>query len=108
MRGEEAQDERAEERRMMPGVTMVTGAVLAVIGWVVFDATGREHWTALIPAGLGVVLLALGALSFKEGLRKHTMHAAAALAALGFLAFAGRGVPSWLVLVGVVDGEVKS
>src|SRR5205814_4610342 len=41
--------------------------------------------TALIPAFLGGALAICGLLAFKEGLRKHAMHAAAALALLGGL-----------------------
>jgi hypothetical protein len=92
---------------MMAAITIVTGAVLTAIGWYVFDATNREHVTALIPAFLGLALVLLGGLSFKEGLRKHTMHAAAALASLGFLAFTGRGAPSWPVALGLVNGTVS-
>jgi hypothetical protein len=93
---------------MMAVITMVTGAALAAIGWVVFDATGREHYTALIPTFLGLALIVLGGLSFKDSLRKHTMHVAAALGALGFLAFTARGVASWVVLAGWVNGTVNS
>jgi hypothetical protein len=41
--------------------------------------------TALIPAGLGVVFVVLGLLARNDHLRKHVMHAAAALGLLGFL-----------------------
>jgi hypothetical protein len=66
------------------GITVVFGALLVVVGVVGFVATGSEHYTALIPAGLGGVLALLGGLSFKDHLRKHTMHAAALLGLLGF------------------------
>ena len=54
-----------------------------------------RHWdatpTALIPSGVGLVLVVLGAVA--EGrLRKHAMHAAAAVGVLGFLFGAG-----WLI-----------
>ena len=41
--------------------------------------------TALIPAFLGGALAICGLLAFKDNLRKHAMHAAAALALLGGL-----------------------
>jgi len=68
---------------MMPGITVLTGGVLiavGVIGWWPHHAA-----TALIPAYLGGLLALLGLLSFKPGLRKHTMLAAAAVALLGFI-----------------------
>jgi uncharacterized membrane protein len=62
-----------------------------------------EHasWTALIPAILGGVFVVLGALAFKDNLRKHVMHLAAALGLLGFLASLGRLLPKILM------GEVQ-
>jgi hypothetical protein len=62
--------------------------------------------TALIPAGFGVALLILGLLAFKESWRKHTMHAAAALGLIGFIAACVRGVPNWPTYLS--GGEVKN
>lgn len=45
-----------------------------------------EQKTALIPTWFGLVLLVFGLLGFKEGLRKHVMHVAAALGLIGVLA----------------------
>lgn len=47
--------------------------------------------TALIPAFVGVPLIVLGLITVsKPDVRKHTMHAAAALGSVGFIASAGR------------------
>ena len=69
----------------MAGYSVVFGIVLIVLGgWGYFGAA-EEHrsMTALIPAFFGLALLLLGLLAFKEHLRKHAMHAAAALGLLG-------------------------
>ena len=69
----------------MPGITVLFGAALIGVGVVGFVQTGSQHYTALIPAGLGGVLALLGLLSFKDALHKHTMHAAALVGLLGLL-----------------------
>jgi len=69
------------------GYSVVFGIVLVVLGgWGYFGAA-EEHrsGTALIPSFIGLALVLLGLLAFKEHLRKHVMHAAAALGVLGFL-----------------------
>jgi hypothetical protein len=76
-------------------VTLVVGILLAAVGLAGYwlqDADNRS-WTALIPAFLGVVFLVLGLLAYKDHLRKHAMHAAAALGLLGVLAGLGRLLP---------------
>lgn len=77
----------------MPAMTIGCGVLLIVLGASFYVGTGSEHFTALIPAFAGGVFVLLGVLGFKDGLRKHVMHAAAALGLLGFLAGAGMGVP---------------
>lgn len=77
----------------MPALTIGCGAILILLGVSFFVGTGSEHKTALIPAFAGIVFVLLGALGFKDGLRKHVMHAAAALGLLGFLAGTGMGFP---------------
>jgi hypothetical protein len=69
----------------MAVTTIVFGALLAALGLGGWAATGMQHPTALIPAGLGVVWGALGGLALKDSLRKHAMHLAAALGLLGLL-----------------------
>jgi hypothetical protein len=69
--------------------SIITGVLLIIIGAWGFFGTGMQHYTALIPAGVGAVLGLLGAVGRKETLRKHAMHAAAVVGLLGFLFGAG-------------------
>ena len=55
--------------------------------------------TALIPAYVGVALVALGLLALKDALRKHAMHGAAMIGVLGLLAAVGR-----ILMTGSVQG----
>jgi hypothetical protein len=52
--------------------------------------TGKRSATPLIPAAVGMLLLICGTLGLDAKMRKHAMHAAAGVAALGFLAALGR------------------
>ena len=78
----------------MPSTSIACGTLLVLIGilgYVNGVMTGHQSMTALIPATVGVVLLALGILArMRQGLRKHLMHAAVIVALLGFFASAGR------------------
>ena len=78
----------------MPSIAINFGRILVLIGAVgyIYGMTsGSASVTALIPAFFGIVLMALGHIArAKESLRKHLMHAAVLVAALGFLASAGR------------------
>lgn len=69
----------------MADSTVVFGLLLAILGAWGFFGTGMTHYTALIPAAVGVALVSLGVAARREGFRKHAMHAAAAVALLGFL-----------------------
>ena len=68
---------------------MFCGVVLIMIGaagYIYGRSIGAASPTALIPAALGILLLLLGIIAaMRESLRKHLMHAAAALALIGFL-----------------------
>jgi hypothetical protein len=66
-------------------VSIGFGIVLIVLGVASFLVTGSAHPTALIPAAFGVLLLVLGGLALKERVRKHAMHGAAMVAAVGFV-----------------------
>jgi hypothetical protein len=66
--------------------TMAFGVLMVLLGVGGFVATGSTHYTALIPAAFGVLFLLLGALARNSAYRKHVMHAAAALALVGFFA----------------------
>ena len=86
---------------LMPRFTVQLGLALIVLGGVFFLLTlGSEHnWTALIPSVIGAVLVALGVLARRPGLRMHMMHAAAGLALLGAVGIAGRAAQVWLAML---------
>ena len=84
----------------MPAATIALGALLTVLGAAGYVAGGMASPTALIPAGFGIVFALLGVLAGKEPLRKHAMHAAAALALIGFAATAGGVVETLAMLAG--------
>jgi len=72
------------------------GAVLCAIGlWGYLGAEpDKQSFTALIPAFFGAALILCGLVALNAGRLKHAMHAAAGIGLLGFLAAAGRGLPS--------------
>jgi hypothetical protein len=59
----------------------------------------RLSITALIPAFIGVALVGLGLLAFKESLLKHAMHGASMIGLLGLVAAVGR-----MVTIGTIKG----
>ncbi len=65
------------------GLTTAVGAVLAVLGVLAYALTGAASVTALIPTFVGVILLVCALLARRPGLRRHALHAAVAVAALG-------------------------
>jgi len=71
-------------------VTLVFAALLIALGLVGFLGTGSTHYTALIPAGFGLILGVFGflAMSPDERRRKLFMHVNVTVALLGFLASA--------------------
>ena len=73
----------------MANTTVGIGAALIAIGVVGYVATDRQSATALIPAVLGLLLLAFGWLARNDGSRKHAMHAVAVVALLGLLGTIG-------------------
>jgi hypothetical protein len=70
----------------MASTSILFGTLLAVLGVVGYVLSGFASVTALIPAFFGVLLILLGLVARNERYRKHAMHAAAALALVGFLA----------------------
>jgi hypothetical protein len=74
----------------MSYVSMLTGAILVVVGVVSYGVSQSSSVTALIPSFIGVVFVVLGGLALRENLTKHVMHAAA--------------VVSLLAIFGSVDG----
>jgi hypothetical protein len=82
----------------MGPITIIFGLVLIALGCNGYFNSGLEHPspTALIPAGVGALLVLLGGLALRDNLRKHAMHAAAMVGTLGFLAAAYRIVQKLL------------
>lgn len=69
----------------MPLLTIVTGVASILLGAILAAlaaAHGSKVGTALIPAYVGIVFVALGVLARKDKLRMHVMHVAALLALL--------------------------
>ncbi len=73
--------------------SIIAGAVLIAVGVFGSIVSDTGSITALIPAFIGVVFVALGAVGrARPDLNRHLMHAAAALALLTFLASAGSAI----------------
>jgi hypothetical protein len=71
----------------MAKVTLVFAVLFIVLGLIGFIGTGSQHYTALIPSALGVLLGIFGALSLSPdpSRRKLFMHINVTLGLLGFL-----------------------
>jgi len=81
------------------------GLALVVIGVVAYVGSGAASVTALVPSFLGAILAALGALATaRPGAHRHAMHAAAAVALLGFLGSL-QGIPAFFALLGGAEVE---
>jgi len=83
--------------------SMIAGATLIVVGVFMSFVSDSGSVTVLIPAFIGVVFVALGAVGqAKPDLNRHLMHAAAALAVLAILGSAGsaigRGSTGWALV----------
>ncbi len=78
----------------MTSTAIFCGAILMLIGvggYLYGSSQGAGSYTALIPAGFGLVILLCGIIgAAKENLRKHVMHVAVAVALLGFIMVVGR------------------
>jgi hypothetical protein len=75
----------------MSTLTAFVGTVLMLVGVGGYVMTDMVSPTALIPAAIGAVLLALAAWGRRESARKHAMHAAMLVALLG-VAGSARGL----------------
>jgi hypothetical protein len=77
-------------------VTRGIGAALIVVGvgvWLLAGGFGTSP-TALLPALLGLVILALGLLAGREPLHRHAIHAALVVALLGLIGTTPRALPA--------------
>jgi len=85
----------------MAKVTIGFAVVFIALGLIGFIGTGSEHYTALIPAALGLLLGIFGALSLSPdaGRRKLFMHINVTLGLLGFLGTI-MGLMQWFQMLG--------
>lgn len=84
----------------MAKLTLVFAVAFIALGLVGFVTTGSVHYTALIPAVLGLLLGIFGALSLSPdpGRRKLFMHINVTLGLLGFLGTA-MGLVQWFQML---------
>ena len=68
----------------MSTTSIVFGLLLNAIGLSGYFGTGAAHPTALIPCGLGILLIVSGLLARNPKLHMHAMHVAVLIALLGF------------------------
>ncbi|MFL5341603.1 MAG: hypothetical protein ACJ8F7_15775 [Gemmataceae bacterium] len=95
----------------MPTTTFLFGVLLIVYGVYLFftQDSDPKSPTALIPALFGAVLAVLGLVaSWKESLRKHAMHAAAAAGLGGCIGGLARGLPKLKIFTGVDPAHPKA
>ena len=85
----------------MAKVTLAFAVVFIALGLAGFIGTGSVHYTALIPAALGLLLGIFGALSLSPdaGRRKLFMHINVTLGLLGFLGTI-MGLIQWFQMLG--------
>ncbi len=78
----------------MHHVTVVVGVILSAIGLFGYFGSQSESpsLTALIPTAFGVILIVLGIVAHRAGVRMHAMHAAVTVGLVGFLMAGGRGI----------------
>jgi len=69
----------------VPSITIALGVALIIVGLAGYFLTGAVSLTALIPAAFGLVIALAGLIARDDRKRKHAMHAAVAVALLGFL-----------------------
>ena len=71
----------------MAKVTLVFALLLIALGVIGFAGTGSQHYTALIPAWIGIVIGLCGALALGSNPKRRmiAMHISVTVALLGFL-----------------------
>lgn len=89
----------------MNTTTIRTGVILFIIGILGYLGSGMidGHYapTALIPAGIGSILIVLGFLAGNPKLRMHVMHAAVLIALIGCV------MSVWRLLKTIHEGELN-
>lgn len=79
----------------MPTCAIIFGILLDILGIAGYVGTGAKAPTALIPAVFGTVILFFGVVAARNpSFRKHAMHGAAAIAALGAFGGGMRAFPN--------------
>lgn len=74
----------------MPTVTITIGALLVALGAYAYTGSATRSAMTLIPAFFGIAFVLLGLLARRgDAMRRHAMHAAAALALVGVVAGIG-------------------
>ena len=66
-------------------LTLIAGGVLVLVGLISYIASGAASLTALIPSGIGVLLLIAARIGRKPELRRHAMHVAMLIALIGIV-----------------------
>lgn len=93
----------------MPGLTIVFGIILILQGIITYFIAGADSrsFTAFIPSIFGALLVICGFVAMKPDLRKHAMHAAAAVGLIGILGPLSRAIPGLLAgkAVGLAIGS---
>ena len=69
----------------MAALTLAIGGILVVTGVVGYFASSAVSVTALIPAFVGIALVAAGLIARRPAAHRHAIHAALAVALLGAL-----------------------
>lgn len=69
----------------MASTTVALGVALIILGLAGYFLTGGASFTALIPTAFGIVIALAGLIGRDERRRKTAMHAAVAIALLGFI-----------------------
>jgi len=78
----------------MPRLSLIFGFILIALGVGFYFATGAQFVTALIPAGLGLLLFICGVVGLaKPDVRMHAMHGAALVGLIGTGAGLGMSLP---------------
>lgn len=90
----------------MAKAAIIFGGLLFLLGAYCFGVTGGTHYTALIPTGVGILMVIGGilALVFPK-IRMHSMHLAALAGALGVLLAIGGLIarrPSGIALIEMI------